>query len=90
MRPARKIAEPLLRENDNVVEVHYDLQILDKTTHKVTRLQECHPMRFLFLPELQDLFARNGMEMVYVGEWLTGAAPGKGTWNICLAGKVPL
>lgn len=85
-----RIAEPVLRENDNVVEVHYDLHILDKTTDKVTRLEECHPMRYLFLPEIRELFARTGMELVYAGEWLTGEAPGTGTWNICLAGRVPL
>lgn len=47
-----RIAEPILHDNDNVVDVNYTVLIEIKSNGKVDQLQETHSMRYLFLPEL--------------------------------------
>ncbi len=47
-----RIAEPVMHENENVVDVNYTVFIDDKASGGVKRVQETHRMRYLFLPEL--------------------------------------
>lgn len=47
-----RIAEPVLYENENIVDVNYTVFIEIKTTSKVEQIHETHKMRYLFLPEL--------------------------------------
>jgi SAM-dependent methyltransferase len=83
-----RIAEPVLHSDKNIVDVNYDVLILDKKTHTLSRISECHRMRYLFLPEICDLFARNGMKPVFFHEWMTGKVPGLDTWSLCAGGVV--
>lgn len=52
-----RIAEPVMRVNENVVEVNYTVFIEVKVTGQVEQVQETHRMRYLFLPELSYLAA---------------------------------
>jgi len=85
-----RIAEPKLFPNENCVEVNYEVQVRDRGSQSVDILRESHRMRYLFLPEIEALFASHGMKGVYCGEWLTGQEPGTATWNVCVAGRVEL
>lgn len=83
-----RIAEPRLFPNENCVDVNYEIHIRDRASDQVTRLYENHRMRYLFLPEIRDLLASNGMEAVFCCEWLTGSEPGLSTWNIVAGARV--
>ncbi|MBI2354875.1 MAG: class I SAM-dependent methyltransferase [Deltaproteobacteria bacterium] len=83
-----RIGEPLIHPNENVVDVNYDVHILHKRSQTVTRLTECHRMRYLFLTEIRELFARHGMKPAFFTEWLTGREPGFGTWSLCAGSTV--
>lgn len=50
-----RIAEPVLRVNENVVDVNYTVFIELKATGEVEHICETHRMRYLFLPELSYL-----------------------------------
>ena len=45
-------AEPVLHENEDVVNVNYTVRIRDKATGSTETVRESHRMRYLFLPEL--------------------------------------
>jgi len=83
-----RIAEPVMRPNENVVDVNYEVLIRDKKTQTQQRLDECHRMRYLFMPEIVSLFASHGMKPAFFMEWITGREPGFATWNICAGGRV--
>lgn len=83
---ATRIAEPLLRVNCNCVEVSYEIMLRDKSSSRVETLHECHPMRYLFLPEVESLFQRAGMKLMFSCEWMTGKEPGCDTWGVCFGG----
>ena len=83
-----RIAEPALHENDNQVEVDYQVFIRSKETGMVNELHETHRMRYLFHPEVSCFLEEAGMEIVSAGEWLTGRRPGFDTWGVCYVARV--
>lgn len=83
-----RIAEPQLNENENTVEVRYRVLVERKADGHVTRLQESHLMRYLFLPEIDVLLERTGMRRVCATGWLTDEKPSAATWSgFCIAQK---
>ena len=74
-------ATPVHRVNDNVVEVHYDVLFTDKKTGRESALNECHPMRYWFLPELRYLSKQAGLRALDAGGWLTEQVPILDDWN---------
>ncbi|MEI8078280.1 MAG: class I SAM-dependent methyltransferase [bacterium] len=73
-------AMPVHRLGDNIVEVHYTVVLTDKATGNVSQLNECHTMRYWFLPELQDLARTAGLTVTAEGAWLANTEPGT-AWN---------
>ena len=63
-------ATPVHRVNDNVVEVHYDVALTDKSTGQKSALNERHNMRYWFLPELRHLARMQNFSCLACGEWL--------------------
>jgi SAM-dependent methyltransferase len=82
-----RLAEPVMRPNDNIVEVHYEVFIGDKATGSVVSLKEIHAMRYLFVPEIESLMKCEGVALVHGEEWMTGREPGFDTWSCCFIGK---
>jgi SAM-dependent methyltransferase len=83
-----RIAEPAMHYNENTVDVNYQVFVTEKAGGKTETLCETHRMRYLFRPEIMDLFAVNGIRAVHAGEWLTGRELGKDTWGGCFLGAV--
>lgn len=80
-----RIAEPVMNENLNIVEVNYEMFVRNMTSGDVENFSESHNMRYLSLPEI-DLFAKNnGFERILSEEFLTGHAPSSSTWGVCVA-----
>lgn len=78
-----RLAEPVLRPNDNVVEVNYHVFVRERHTGNVTELRETHEMRYFFTPEIELLAQASGFSVLYSEEWMTGDAPGWHTWGAC-------
>lgn len=74
-------AAPMHRVADNVVEVHYDVVLTDKGTGRESALNECHPMRYWFLPELRYLMQTQGFTYLTCGEWRRPAFDTPFPWN---------
>jgi SAM-dependent methyltransferase len=66
-----RLTEPVMRYNENIVDVNFEVMIEDKKTHLLEKLSETHKMRYLFLPEIEMLAKRNNYEILDMYKWLT-------------------
>lgn len=80
-----RIAEPEHRTEENCVDVHYE--ILVECNGSVERIQECHSMRYLFIPEVDLLLTSAGLERIDATKWLDNASPDARSWNICFVAR---
>ena len=76
-----RIGEPVFKENNNVVDVNYELLIKNKSTLKYDKVQETHSMRYIFIPELQLIFKEVGFELVDSLAWLSDQKLSLNNWN---------
>lgn len=83
-----RIAEPILKENENIVEVNYDIFIKNKLNHMIVELNEKHRMRYFFLNEIKKFLKKNSMQVIDFFEFMTNLQPGKKTWSVCFVGKI--
>jgi SAM-dependent methyltransferase len=82
-----RIAEPVLYEEDNVVDVNYTIFAEDRLNGKIEKLVETHRMRYFFLAELDDELSRAGFARLMAEEWLSGALPSKKTWGVSIVAR---
>lgn len=82
-----RIAEPVLRENDNVVEVHYDIFIKNNKDNNIFEIKEIHNMRYFFENEIRRFVKENGFTMLDKFEFLTGKKLNRNTWGSCFVIK---
>ena len=76
-----RLAEPVLHPNENVVDVNYQIMIVDRASGRTEQLRETHRMRYLFVPEVQALLERAGLRLERACEFLTDGELGFATWN---------
>ena len=79
----RRIARPRMLCNENCVEVNFELTIEDKATAQTERIEECHHMRYLFLPEVKGYLDSTGFDFAFAYEWLSEKEPGFDSWHVC-------
>jgi SAM-dependent methyltransferase len=79
-----RIAEPVMHFNENVVDVNYQVLIMEKSSSNVEQVHETHRMRYLFMPEIDGFIRSTGMAKLFACEWLTGRALGRDTWGGCV------
>jgi len=82
-----RIAEPVVHVDKNIVDVHYELLVERKPGGKLETIRETHSMRYLFLPEIELLLARHGMELIGSHAWMKTTAPGFDSWNACAVAR---
>jgi SAM-dependent methyltransferase len=76
-----RVAEPAMHADRNVVEVHYTVRIEQKSTDAITQVNEVHPMRYLFYPEVEMMLAASGLEIRRACEWMSGKPLDVSTWS---------
>ena len=74
---------PEMFYNDNCVEVNYDLTIRDKATDEIEKIQECHRMRYLSLPEIRHFLRDINMDLIFSHGWMRHDDPSTQTWAAC-------
>ena len=74
-----RTAKPTLRPNENVVDVHYQVQVKQNSNGRVADIEETHRMRYLFLPELRWMLQEAGLEVLDAERWMSGEL-GVGSW----------
>lgn len=79
-----RIAEPVMRPNENRVDVNYTVIAIQRATGAVQTFRETHPMRHFSLPEIDLIAQRCGFHRVGAEEFLTGKPVGPQTWGACV------
>lgn len=82
-----RLAEPVLHDARNVVDVNYTLVIRSTESGQLRTLSESHAMRYFFLPELEQLLGRAGFRVLNRHEWMTGAALSVETWSATIVAQ---
>jgi len=59
-----RIARPVLYDKEDVVDICYEIFVLDKESGKTKVINEVHHMRYFFRPELELLLKEAGFELV--------------------------
>lgn len=59
-----RIAKPSMCDKENLVNVSYDILVIDKDTNKINTISELHTMRYFFRPELEMFLSMAGFELI--------------------------
>jgi SAM-dependent methyltransferase len=84
-----RLAEPVLHPNENVVDVNYQIMIVNRESQRTEQLRETHRMRYLFVPEVQQMLERVGLRLDRACEFMTGGELGFATWNALFVARAP-
>lgn len=59
-----RIARPIMHDKENVVDVCYEVFVIDKKTGFTKTINEVHNMRYFFRPELEILLEQAGFKLL--------------------------
>ena len=59
-----RIARPIMHDKTNVVDVCYEVLVIDKESNETKKIEEVHSMRYFFRPELEHLLKESGFELI--------------------------
>ena len=59
-----RIARPVMHDKTNVVDVYYEVLVIDKETDVTKKINEVHSMRYFFRPEIEILLKQSGFELI--------------------------
>lgn len=59
-----RIAKPVMYDKRNVVDVCYEVLVIDKKTGETKTINEIHSMRYFFRPELEYYLKESGFELL--------------------------
>jgi SAM-dependent methyltransferase len=76
-----RTAKPDLRPNENIVDVHYQVQVKQNRNGMVAQIEETHSMRYLFLPEVRLMLQSAGLELLQAEPWMSQEELGCGSWQ---------
>lgn len=82
-----RIAEPVMRENENIVEVHYDVFVENKADKTIYEIREKHVMRYFFKDEIERFLRDAGFSLLDSFEFMTGNSLSKDTWGSCFVAR---
>lgn len=83
-----RFAEPVLKVNENTVDVKYEVYVENKVDKTKKEIFETHSMRYLFIPEIKLFLSEINMGIVHFEEWMTGSKLTDSSWSaVVLAGN---
>ncbi|MDE6603096.1 MAG: class I SAM-dependent methyltransferase [Lachnospiraceae bacterium] len=59
-----RIARPVMHDKKNIVDVCYEVFVIDKVTGNTETINEVHNMRYFFKPELELFLQETGFELI--------------------------
>jgi SAM-dependent methyltransferase len=76
-----RTAKPTLRPNENIVDVHYQVQVKQNRNGMIADIGETHSMRYLFLPEVRLMLQSAGMDLLQAERWMSQEELGCESWQ---------
>lgn len=77
-----RIAEPILQNQENIVDVNYNVFIQDIHSQEIKEKKEVHRMRYFFDTELELICEELGFEIQKKHEWMSYKTPDFNSWNV--------
>jgi SAM-dependent methyltransferase len=77
-----RIAKSIVQEERNVVDVHFEIYVKDKTSKTIEVFSETHPMRHFSTPEIRLIADLSGFELIESHEFQTMKQPTVNTWGV--------
>lgn len=59
-----RIAKPVMHDQTNIVDVCYEVLVINKETNETKVINEVHNMRYFFRPELEFYLREAGFELL--------------------------
>ena len=59
-----RIARPIIYDKTNIVDVCYEVIVIDKESNETKEIEEVHNMRYFFRPELELFLKKSGFELI--------------------------
>ncbi len=59
-----RIARPVMHDKTSIVDVCYEILVIDKRTGETKAISEVHSMRYFFRPELESYLEKAGFELI--------------------------
>lgn len=78
---------PTMHVNHNRVDVRFDVHIRAREGGATQQLHEIHPMRYLFLPEMDALFVQTGFQRIAARAWLRDSEPDDRSWYASVSAR---
>ena len=82
-----RIARPAMYDTTNIVDVCYEIFIIDKQTGETKTINETHSMRYFFRPELEFYLKETGFELIDNLDSTTLGATSYGSWTSYFVAK---
>ena len=76
-----RIAQPSIHENENIVDVNYQLYVFDIDGVQYRKLEEVHHMRYFFLPEIKQYLNEARFELLEAVDCKGLGEPGFDSWT---------
>lgn len=76
-----RVARPVMHDKENVVDVCYEVFVIEKKTGKTKTVSEVHNMRYFFRPELEFLCKEAGFELIENIDCQTLGETGYHSWT---------
>ncbi|WP_301092803.1 class I SAM-dependent DNA methyltransferase [Thomasclavelia cocleata] len=76
-----RIARPIMHDKTNVVDVCYEVLIIEKKSNETKVINEMHCMRYFFRPELEFYLKKSGFELIDNVDCTTLAETGYESWT---------
>lgn len=59
-----RIARPEMYVEENIVDVNYEVLIIEKSTGTTRKIEEIHKLRYFFVPEIKYYLEQSGFELI--------------------------
>lgn len=82
-----RIARPVMHDKTNVVDVCYEILVIDKQTHVAETINEVHSMRYFFRPEIEYYLKESGFELIDNVDSATLEGTDYNSWTCYFAAK---
>lgn len=76
-----RIARPVMHDKTNVVDVCYEILVIEKEKGYTKTINEIHHMRYFFRPELEYYLKESGFELIDNLDCITLGETGYGSWT---------
>lgn len=76
-----RIARPVMHDETNIVDVCYEVLVIDKESNETKAINETHHMRYFFRPELEFYLKESGFKLIDNLDCMTLDKTGYESWT---------